>query len=93
MADLKELRTEIDKIDEKIRILFLKRMELVNDIAEYKMGLDMTVYDSTREAQVIEKNVSKIDHPLYKEYYHEVLNTIMKVSKDYQKYLILRSTL
>ncbi len=93
MADLKELRTEIDRIDEKIRLLFLKRMELVNDIAEFKMSQDMTVYDSTREAQVIEKNVSKIENPLYKEYYHEVLNTIMKVSKDYQKYLIIRSTI
>ncbi len=93
MRDLSEMRQEIDSIDEKIRLLFLKRMTIVNEIADYKMSQDMTVYDSSREKQVIEKNISKIEDPLFQEYYHEVLNTIMKVSKEYQKYLIVRSTL
>lgn len=93
MRDLSEMRQEIDNIDEQIRLLFIRRMSIVNEIADYKMSQDMTVYDSSREKQVIEKNISKIEDPLFQEYYHEVLNAIMKVSKDYQKYLIVRSTL
>jgi len=93
MRDLSEMRQEIDNIDEQIRLLFIRRMSIVYEIADYKMSQDMTVYDSSREKQVIEKNISKIEDPLFQEYYHEVLNAIMKVSKDYQKYLIVRSTL
>ncbi|MGD9910195.1 MAG: chorismate mutase [Candidatus Izemoplasmatales bacterium] len=91
--DIKVLRDQIDQIDEQMANLFVKRMEIVKEVAEYKMSQDLTVYDHTRELEVIEKNLARIEDPIYKEYYLEVITNLMKVSKEYQKYLILRSTL
>jgi len=90
---LKQYRSDIDAIDFQIKELFLKRMELVGFIANYKMEKDLSVYDASREMEVVLKNLENINHPEFKEYYKEVLETIMKVSKEYQKALIMRSTL
>ncbi len=93
MTDLNILRDQIDEIDREMRDLFIKRMDIVKEIADYKMSQDLTVYDHSREEEVIRKNLMPIADSQYKVYYEEVLLTLMKVSKDYQKYLILRSTL
>ncbi|MDD3122988.1 MAG: chorismate mutase [Candidatus Izemoplasmatales bacterium] len=93
MKDLNSYRQEIDLIDDQIRQLFLTRMEIVGEVAKIKMNEELTVYDHKREEEIISSNLSKITDDLFKDYYKEVLEQIMKVSKDYQKYLIIRSTL
>ncbi|MBU1144366.1 MAG: chorismate mutase [Firmicutes bacterium] len=93
MDELKTFRNEIDLIDEQMQTLFLKRMEIVESIANFKMANDLTVYDHNREEEVIQKNLLKIENSEFFEYYEEVLRTILKVSKEYQKRLIIRSTL
>jgi monofunctional chorismate mutase len=93
MKDLSSFRQEIDSIDDQIRQLFLTRMEIVGEVAKFKMNEGLTVYDHKREEDVISSNLSKITDDLFKNYYKEVLEQIMKVSKDYQKYLIIRSTI
>jgi len=93
MSELSAYREEIDTIDEQIRKLFLRRMEIVGEVASIKMMNDMTVYDHKREEEVINNNSGKIENDLFKEYYLQVLDSILKVSKEYQKYLIFRSTL
>ncbi len=93
MEELDRYRQEIDEIDNNIRELFLKRMKIVGQISELKMKSDMTVYDHDRELEVMEKNLDFDNQEEMKEYYREVLEIILKVSKDYQKALILRSML
>ena len=92
MSDLLSYRNQIDEIDTQIRQLFIKRMNLVKEIAEYKMAHDIAVYDSTRELEVIAKNVESLEEKSYQPYYQSVIEEMMKVSKEYQKALILRST-
>ena len=92
MDELTSLRKQIDDTDQLIREAFLKRMQLVEQIALFKMSQDMQVYDASREQQVIERNLSKIEIDEFKEYYQQVLHAIMSVSKEYQKSIILRST-
>ena len=92
MSDITALRGQINEIDASIRQLFLQRMTLVADIVAYKMANDLPVYDAAREAEVIRRNLEAIPDEKFREYYQTVLETIMNVSKDFQKTMILRST-
>ncbi len=92
MDELKELRNEIDHIDETIRKAFLERMRLVERIATVKMNQDVPVYDASREQAIMHTNLEFVQDEEMKHYYEQVLEKIMQVSKEYQKALILRST-
>ncbi|MCK7486966.1 MAG: chorismate mutase [Bacillus subtilis] len=92
MSDITALRGQINEIDASIRQLFLQRMEIVAAIVAYKMANDLPVYDASREAEIIARNLAEIPDETYKTYYKTVLETIMSVSKDYQKTMIMRST-
>lgn len=92
MTDLETLRDQIDQIDERIRDLYVNRLELVKAIAAYKMAHDMPVYDASRESQVIAKNVEAVTDEALRPLYRDVLETIMKTAKDLQKTIVLRST-
>lgn len=47
--DIKELREKINGIDNQISKLFLKRMELVRGVAEYKRDNNLPILDAARE--------------------------------------------
>lgn len=53
--DLKDLRNNIDILDEKILNLFLERMELCKDVAEYKRVNKLPVFQVNREKELIER--------------------------------------
>jgi chorismate mutase/prephenate dehydratase len=53
--DLQELRRNIDAIDEQILELFSRRMEIVSGIASYKKENGLPVFQSNREAEIIER--------------------------------------
>jgi len=91
--ELQTFREEIDRIDQEMLALFSERMDIVSKIADYKMAKDMIVYDQNREDEVVNKNLGNCSNDEYKPYYKEVLDVILRVSKEYQKQLILRSTL
>ncbi|NLZ61927.1 MAG: chorismate mutase [Acholeplasmataceae bacterium] len=93
MEELISYREEIDVIDKQILALFSRRMAVVGKIAGYKMKKDMIVYDQTREDEVVNKNMDNCKDEELKPYYQEVLETILRVSKEYQKQIILRNTI
>jgi chorismate mutase/prephenate dehydratase len=90
---IRKLRQEIDAIDTEIQALFLRRMSLVKEIAAYKMANDIPVYDAVREAEIIEKRLASIVDSPYAEYYRIVLDTLMRVSKEYQKTLVMQDAI
>lgn len=90
---IRKLRQEIDTIDTEIQALFLRRMSIVKEIASYKMANDIPVYDAAREAEIIEKRLAAIAHSPYSEYYRIVLDTLMRVSKEYQKTLVMQDAI
>ena len=51
--DLDTLRLEINGIDEQIIKLFCRRMEIVEQVADYKIRHGLPVYHPDREQQVI----------------------------------------
>ena len=93
MEQLQTYRDEIDMIDQKIQELILKRMDIVAAIADYKMTRDLSVYDHRREDEVIRKNLDRIKDSPYVTYYQHILEVVLKESKEFQKAIVIRSTL
>jgi len=81
---LEEYRKELDEIDTNIAELFEKRMETVLKVANYKKENNINTFDPNREAQMKIKNSNKLKNTKLKKYYLEVLDTFLKVSKDFQ---------
>lgn len=79
-----DARKKIDEIDSKIIELYIQRMDTVKKVIEYKIENNIPVLDSSREASMLEKNLSKIDKEEYKKYYESILLGFLKASKDMQ---------
>ncbi len=92
MQEIAALRQTIDEIDKEMQRLFIARMETVRSIADVKLARDLSVYDREREIQVIAANLSRIEGSPYAGYYKTFLETVMQLSKEYQK-SIVRSAL
>ena len=86
MKDLNEARIKLNNIDDKMKSLFIERMNIVKDIALYKKENNLPIFDAKREEEMKER-LSK-DMGELKEYYLELLNTILKESKEYQEIII-----
>jgi monofunctional chorismate mutase len=85
MKTLNELRVEIDLIDDAIRNLFEKRMDIVKQVKIYKKENQIQILDKNREEEVIEKNISKLKDASLEEPYKKFLVFMMDLSKDLQK--------
>jgi len=85
---MEELRTRIDIIDESIQNLFLERMQVVKEVAEYKKTNNLPILDEQRENEVVAKNVSRISDPAMTDYYEELCRKIMEISRKYQERII-----
>lgn len=88
MKDIKDIRTKINEIDDKIRELFEERMAAAKDVAEYKKLHGLPILDKERERQVIENNVAKIENDELRPYYVNFLRDTMAVSRSYQDTLL-----
>lgn len=55
---LEELRTEIDKLDGELLQILAKRMEIIDEIGEYKNKNDITILQMKRWAGIIEDRLS-----------------------------------
>ena len=47
--ELEEARKNIDKIDNEMRMLFIKRLEEVNKVIKYKKEHNLPILDASRE--------------------------------------------
>lgn len=83
--NISQVRDEIDKIDDEILKLFLRRMHYVREINKLKRNLSLDVYDGSRESQVLERLCSKTKE--YKKETKKLFSLIMDISKDIQRSL------
>jgi len=93
MDDIEVYRKQIDDIDQEMRKLFIQRMETVAKVAKWKSVHSYPIFDPSREAAMIKSNIDTIESPEFKKYYEEFLMSILKVSKEYQIYLLSRGVL
>ena len=86
--NLKTLRNNIDKIDDEILELFIRRLHIVEDIYEYKKINGMSIYDPKRENEVLQKIDKNISVDKYKSELESLFKSIMKISSSYQEKLL-----
>ncbi len=83
--NLETLRSKIDAIDNQIIALFESRMALVKDIGELKKQNHIRVLDTNREAILFSRVKDQLHNKNLEPYIIELFETLMRVSKDYQK--------
>jgi len=83
MEKLTELRTEIEKIDADLIDLIIKRLEIAKKIGDFKKENSLPIFDPKREEELKKLNISKVKDE-FKNGYEEILNAILKASKDVQ---------
>ena len=81
--DLNELRNEINTIDDEILRLFLKRMEVAGQVADYKKAHHLPIYQPQREQEILENVEQKAGSELGG-YARALFSKLMELSKDYQ---------
>lgn len=84
--DLVSLREEIDKIDDQLLSLFLKRIECVEKVALVKKEKNKKIFDKSREKEIILRLKQKTSK--YNDEIEDFFESIFKISKNIQKNLI-----
>lgn len=78
---LEELRTEVDKLDVELLQILAKRLEIIDEIGNYKKENDITILQMKRWAGIIEDRLSiGSELGLDKEFLKRMLNIIHKES-------------
>lgn len=87
-TDLLKLREELDGIDKQIVDLYVKRMAVCKEVAEYKIETGKKVFDKVREAEKIEKVRSFVEGDFHKHGIQELFEQIMSISRKMQYQLL-----
>lgn len=88
MNELENLRERIDTIDKELIALFEERMNVVNDIAEYKIKNNLPILNQNREDIVISKVKAIVKNNDYTDSAIDFIKEIMEISKKFQQKLI-----
>lgn len=89
--DLSVSRERINQIDHDLRALFLERMDIAADVADYKRSVGMAVLDPAREQTVLDRLCAGLDLP-YAEAVTDLWKQIFEISRGYQHRLLARDT-
>ena len=84
MADLLELRGQLDEIDQQIVALYEKRMDVCKKVAEYKISTGKKVFDRQREQEKLAKVKSLTHNEFNGLGVEELFEQIMSVSRKLQ---------
>lgn len=89
--DLKEIRGQLDTIDDQMISLFSQRMHLVSQVAQYKKQSGMPILDTGRERQIINRVSLAAGEDL--EHYAKLMyQTLFNVSRAYQAEQLLSAS-
>ena len=82
---IKELRNSIDKVDDQIFDLILKRFDYVEKIGNIKKEMNMPVDDKAREEIIIERLFEKLSTKINYKEIKKIIGPIISISKDLQR--------
>ena len=88
MRDLKEIRSEIDGIDDQITSLYLNRLRLAGDVAAYKMSKNLPVFDKKREDEKLDSLSENGNDEFEKTGIRELFTQIMSSNRKKQYKLL-----
>ena len=81
--DLKELRSQIDEIDDQLVQLFAKRMDVAAAIGDYKKANNLPVFVPAREREKL-KDVAEKAGPEMANYTRVLYSMLFELSRSYQ---------
>ena len=81
----KELRNSIDKVDDQIFDLILKRFDYVEKIGNIKKEMNMPVDDKAREKIIFERLSEKLSTKINYKEIKKIIGPIISISKDIQR--------
>lgn len=84
MRELTELRAELDRIDEELVRLFVRRMSVSRQVAACKLEKGLPVLDASRERQVLDSRAAMAGDPDLEEPVRSLFREIMSLSRDAQ---------
>ena len=88
MSQLDELRGQIDDIDAQLTALFLRRMEVTEQVGRWKQANGIPVLDTAREREVLAKKAALTDDPARKDDVTALYEAIMGISRRQQRKLL-----
>ena len=84
MAELAELREQLDQIDDKIAELYEERMEVCARVGEYKIQAGRKVFDRQREKEKLADVASKVKGEFNRKGIRELYQQLMSMSRKLQ---------
>lgn len=84
LNELEIFRQEINKTDEELVDLFIKRMALVAKVGEYKAEKNLKIYDPARERAIIERFAGGVEVNFDIKYLEQFLENLMFLSRKAQ---------
>lgn len=85
MAELEQLRNQINQVDERLVALLKQRFEIVEAVARTKQVSGAPVFDPTRERAVLKRVVDLVANEDYQPAVAQVFTTIMDQAKQLER--------
>ncbi len=85
---LEELRKRIDSIDKQLVSLYEERMDICEQVGEFKLGTGKPVFDKTREQEKLSAVEEMVNDDFDKKGIRELFEHIMSVSRKLQYRLL-----
>ena len=82
---LTEIRKEIDRLDDELLGLLIKRLKLGKEIAEVKREIGKAVADEEREKEIFQRLIKNAGNKMPEENVIEIFSKILKISRKIQK--------
>ena len=80
-----EIRKEIDRLDDELLGLLIKRLKLGKEIGEVKREIGKTVTDEAREKEIFQRLIKNAGNKMPEENVIEIFSKILKISREIQK--------
>ena len=86
--ELDKIREDINATDKAIAELFERRMALAAEVAEYKAGAGLPIFDAERERAIVDTAGERISDGEILPYYKLFIKRVMELSRRYQAKLL-----
>ena len=82
---ISEIRKEIDRLDDELLELLIKRLELGKEIGEVKRAIGKAVTDEAREKEIFQRLIKNAGSKMAEEDVIELFSKILEISRKIQK--------
>ena len=80
-----EIRKEIDRLDDELLGLLIKRLKLGKEIGEVKREIGKAVADEAREKEIFQRLIKNAESKMAEEDVIEIFSKILGISRKTQK--------